>query len=223
MAFVVIEQGSTDDVGRIFTLVQSNTLIGRIAPENNPHILLQDDYVSRQHAEICHLHGCYMLRDIGSVNGTELDGQRLERDKQYPLKNNSKIGLGIVMGQPRVVLRFKEAHATIRAPVGDGEDISLSNRVKIDEKRKEVSIDNQVVTLSKHEYALILLLYHKAGKICSKDEVVSAIWPNVSVLGVISDATIDQLIYRLRKKIEPDPAHPIFIVSKKGFGCMLNK
>jgi hypothetical protein len=223
MAFVVVEHGNADDIGKLFTIVQKSTLIGRIAPDNNPHIILRDDYVSRQHAEICYIQGCYMLRDMGSVNGTEIDGQRLEPDKQYPLMNNSRIGLGIVLGESRVVLRFKESHATVRAPLDETEGGDLSARLKIDEKRKDVWIDNEVITLSKNEYALILLLYHKAGEICSKDEVISAIWPGVNDPGVISDATIDQLIYRLRKKIEPDPAHPIYVVSKKGFGCMLIK
>ena len=39
--------------------------------------------------------------------------------------------------------------------------------------------------------------------------------------GAVSDATIDQLVHRLREKVEKVPSKPARIVSKKGFGYLL--
>jgi DNA-binding response OmpR family regulator len=47
------------------------------------------------------------------------------------------------------------------------------------------------------------------------------VWPESKDPSAISDATIDQLIHRLREKVEPEPARPSRIISKKAFGYML--
>jgi DNA-binding response OmpR family regulator len=159
---------------------------------------------------------------MGSANGTELDGKRLEPYKNYPLKHNSKVGLGIVSGAPRVILCFKESPATVRAPIPQTNSSELPNWLKIDENRKEVVVNNQIISLSKKEYSLISLLHNNTGRIFSKDEIINSLWPEVKDPGAISDAAIDQLVYRLRKRIEPNPSQPRYIISKKGFGFMLS-
>ncbi len=66
-----------------------------------------------------------------------------------------------------------------------------------------------------------MFLYKNAGNICSRDEIIEAAWPESKDPSAISDATIDQLIHRLREKVEPEPAKPSRIISKKAFGYML--
>jgi len=222
MAFVVVEKGNSEDIGKVFPLGKDDVLIGRVTPETDPYIKILDDYVSRHHAEICYRQGCFMLRDLGSTNGTEIDGQRIEPDKLYPLKHDLAIGLGIVSGKARVVLRFKESHATTLAPAGEVGETRTVSWLRIDEGKKEVWVDGKLLFLSRKEYDLLSFLHRKAGKICSKDEIISEVWPEVQDTGGISDATIDQLIYRLRGKIEPDMSKPSRIISKKGFGYMLS-
>ena len=221
MAFVIVEQCSGDETGRIFPLSQKSAIIGRIAPDSAPDIMIQDDYISRQHAEICHEDGCYTLCDMGSANGTEINGKHLEPYRHYPLKHNSKVGLGIVSGIPRVILCFKESPATVRAPIPQTHPEVSGAWLKIDENRKEVVVNNQVISLSKKEYGLISLLHSNKGRVFSKDEIIDSLWPKVKDPGAISDAAIDQLVYRLRKKIEPDFSQPRYLISKKGFGFML--
>jgi pSer/pThr/pTyr-binding forkhead associated (FHA) protein len=221
MAFVIVEKGNSEDIGKVFQLGTNAAVIGRVTPETDPQIKILDDYVSRHHAEIRYHRGCFMFCDFGSTNGTEIDGQRIKPGKLYHLKHDSAIGLGIVQGKARVVLRFKESHVTTPAPAGDlGETITVS-WLSIDEEKKEVWIDGKLILLSRKEYDLLSFLHRKAGKICSKDEIISEVWPEVQDTGGISDATIDQLIYRLRGKIEPDLSKPGRIISKKGFGYML--
>ncbi|HMF12636.1 MAG TPA: sigma 54-interacting transcriptional regulator, partial [Gemmataceae bacterium] len=42
-------------------------------------IVLQDEHVSRWHAEIYLEDGCWLIRDCGTVNGTKLNGQRIQQ------------------------------------------------------------------------------------------------------------------------------------------------
>jgi DNA-binding response OmpR family regulator len=65
------------------------------------------------------------------------------------------------------------------------------------------------------------LLYLRAGQVCSRDDMIKAVWPEVLDPGAISDANIDQLVRRVRLKIEPDPSNPARLVLKKAFGYML--
>ncbi len=52
------------------------------------------DIVSRVHAEIIVEDNTYYLKDIGSSNGTFLNGNKLETQKQYPLNLGDRIDLG---------------------------------------------------------------------------------------------------------------------------------
>jgi hypothetical protein len=223
MAFVVVERGSRQDIGRRFPLGENVALIGRATPGNSPDIEVHDDYVSRHHAEISYHQNLFLLRDLESKNGTEIDRQRIEPGKLYPLRHNSIIGLGIASEGVRVVLRFKESPTTSTARI---EEIRISeinpvSWLKIDEKRREVWVDGKLLLLSKKEYNLVLFLRSRAGRVCSKDEIIAEVWPEVVDPGGVSDAAIDQLIRRLRLKIEQDPSRPRRLISRKGFGYML--
>ena len=62
--------------------------IGR-HPESD--IFLDDITVSRRHAEVRHEHGAYLARDVGSLNGTYLNRERIER---APLHSGDELQIG---------------------------------------------------------------------------------------------------------------------------------
>jgi transcriptional regulator with GAF, ATPase, and Fis domain len=77
-AYLVIREGTkwTD----VFRLTPGRTVtIGRTATNQ---IAIKDDRCSRYHAEIFHSQGGWVLRDLGSRNGTLLDGVRVTGDIQ---------------------------------------------------------------------------------------------------------------------------------------------
>jgi two-component system, OmpR family, response regulator QseB len=221
LAFLVVEKGNEQDIGQVFRLCISDVFLGRSTPDGKPDIVLHGDYISRNHARIKCEQGCYTVCDLESRNGTTIDDRRLESGKYYPLKHGSVIGLGIRSEKPCVLLRFYESAETISIDEPNQHIVECVDAgwIKIDKTRKEVWIDMKLVPLSKKEYDLVRLLYDKVGVVCSKDEIIEAVWPDVSDPGFISDATVDQLVYRLRYKIETKKSRRI--VSRKGFGYML--
>jgi len=223
MAYLIVEKGSNKDIGKRHPLGETAIIIGRASSGNNPGIAVHDDFVSRQHAEIAYEQYRYMLRDLGSTNGTQLDGRRLAPGNSLPLMHNSVIGLGINREEARVVLRFKESPttSTARIDINEVERTEPVDWLRIDEKKREVYADGKVLSLSKKEYQLMYFLSNRAGKVCSRDDIIAEVWPEAADPGGVSDAAIDQLIHRLRVKIEPDPLHPVRLVSKKGFGYLL--
>ncbi|HUP45036.1 MAG TPA: SpoIIE family protein phosphatase [Thermoanaerobaculia bacterium] len=70
-------------------LEESPVSIGRASDCSIP---IKDRYLSRRHAEIIHVDGSWLLKDLGSVNGTYLNGTRVERD--VALKPGDRIRLG---------------------------------------------------------------------------------------------------------------------------------
>jgi pSer/pThr/pTyr-binding forkhead associated (FHA) protein len=224
LAFIVVKKGDVEDMGRIFTLDKTETVIGRRTLQNKPDIELNDEVVSRRHLEIMQKGVRYYIKDLGSTNGTLLDDDRIVPDNLYELKHNSKIGLGVAGDSAQVVLQFKESETTnimTRDSAAAKSRAAAVAWLRIDERKKEVWVDAKLQKISKKEYELILFLYKNAGNICSREEIIQAVWPESKDPSAISDATIDQLIHRLREKVEPQPAKPTRIVSKKAFGYML--
>lgn len=225
-AFITIKKGDAGDAGKIFTISKPNTVIGRRTPQYEPDFELNDEVVSRRHLEIVFKDGKYLLQDLGSTNGTMLDGDRIPPGKLYALKHNSHIGLGVDGDEGHVVMVFKESEST-NVMTGDKKKAERKGKasavswLKIDEGKKEALVDGQEVKLSRKEYDLLLYLHGNAGQVCSRDEIIRAVWPESQDPAAISDATIDQLIHRLREKVEPELSQPSRIISKKAFGYML--
>ncbi len=86
LAELVVEEGP--DAGRRFAL-KPNTRLGR-APDND--IVLGDSQVSRYHAAITFTGTAYVIADLGSANGTRVNGMRI--DQPCPLRNGDVIAVG---------------------------------------------------------------------------------------------------------------------------------
>jgi pSer/pThr/pTyr-binding forkhead associated (FHA) protein len=214
-----------DDAGKIFPVTRSGMVVGRRTPQHTPDIELADEAVSRRHLEIAIRGGKYYLQDLGSTNGTMLDGDRIMPNRYYQLNHNSTVGLGVEGGEAKVILLFKESETT-NVLTGEKKKPDKAGTValpwlNIDEKKKDAQVDGRDVKLSRKEYDLLVYLNTNAGKICSRDEIIRAVWPDSQDPAAISDATIDQLVHRLREKVEPEPSNPVRIISKKAFGYML--
>lgn len=73
--------------------------------------------------------------------------------------------------------------------------------------------------LTAQEYKLLSALQNSAGRLCSKDELIQAVWPEDQIYeDGLRDDSLAQLIRRLRKKIESDPANPEKIQTVPGRG-----
>lgn len=221
-----MKRGDAEDIGKTFTLYKPITIAGRRTSQHKPDIELNDDVISRRHIEILLRDDRYWVKDLGSTNGTMLNDDRIIAGNVYELKHNSRIGLVVEGTSAHTVLVFKESEGTSiihkkQSLTGEhGKTLAVA-WLKIDEGKKETLVDGEEKKLSKKEYDLLLFLYKNAGNICSRDEIIEAVWPESNDPSAISNATIDQLVHRLREKVEPALAKPSRIISKKAFGYML--
>ena len=100
IAVLVVREGPI--AGSQFALTETTTTAGR-HPESD--IFLDDVTVSRRHAEIVAGPDGYVVRDVGSLNGTYLNRERIE---EAPLRDGDELQIGkfklvVVLGEPGVV------------------------------------------------------------------------------------------------------------------------
>ncbi len=82
----------------------------------------------------------------------------------------------------------------------------------IDTEKKTVSVDNESISLTRLEYELLKHFMSNPGKVYSRDQLLSEVWPNDTI---VLDRTVDVNITRIRKKIG---RYGKSIKSRFGFG-----
>lgn len=120
-AFFQIEKGQVvgfEEHGRI-PLAAKPQFVGRVSEIEAADIQVKDDYISRKHIQITYSYGAggFVIRDLNSLNGTELNGKRVAGHPLL-LKDGDVIGMGIVKGEPRVIFQFRMAGVTLLSSAG---------------------------------------------------------------------------------------------------------
>lgn len=172
-------------------------------------IVVAEPRVSRHHAELRREGHGYLLADLGSTNGTFLNGQRLARGSApaaWPLQD----GDVVEVGSARFV--YRDPEATL--------DTGGLPRLVLDEAGGQVWVDRQPVCLSPKQYALLHLLWSRRGLPCSREEIARAVWPECPQH--VYDYQVQSLVKRLRLKIEPDPSRPGVVLTVRGRGYRLS-
>ena len=108
-------------------------------------------------------------------------------------------------------------HAVLRRTKPPIEQLRLGNTV-IDFKRLRAYCGTKRVELTDREFEILHCLAERAGHVVTRDELLHVVWG-------YSDApltrTVDNFIFRLRHKLEPDPRHPTYIRKAYGDGYRL--
>ncbi|MBI3045021.1 MAG: response regulator transcription factor [Betaproteobacteria bacterium] len=91
---------------------------------------------------------------------------------------------------------------------------------EIDFESHRVTREGRLLETSAKEIELLRYLISHRGEVISRDALMVAVWGHES--GVVT-RTVDNFIVRLRKKLEPDPAHPQFLLTVHGRGYKLIK
>ncbi len=102
------------------------------------------------------------------------------------------------------------------APVVDHDDLAYEvGDVRLDADRHEVVVRGTEVALPLKEFELLELLLANAGRVLTRETLISRIW-GADYVG--DTKTLDVHVKRLRSKVESDPAHPTRIVTIRGLG-----
>ncbi len=92
--------------------------------------------------------------------------------------------------------------------------------LSVDDDRKEVTVDGELVNLTPLEYNILLLLIKNQGKVFSIDQIYESVW-NEDAIGV--DNTVAVHIRHIREKIEINPKDPRYLKVVWGVGYKIEK
>jgi len=202
-AVLILQEGPGSERQQ-WALESDVVTIGRWS-END--IVLPDREVSRHHAQIRQDSGQYVLVDLGSKNGTLINGVRAER--AIVLRDGDEI-----LVAPRYRLLFVDSEATVPTT-------TRPRGVRIDSVTRTVTVAGIPLEppLAPNQFALLQLLGSEPGRVYTRDEVASACYPDAE--GGVSDQAIDGLVRRLRSRLaEVDPGAE-HIVALRGHGIQL--
>jgi len=169
-----------------FSLESDETILGR---DPTCQVVLALPPISRRHAALRRDSRGYSLCDLGSANGTTLNGSPVG-EKAVPLHPGDEICLA---GAARLLFE----HDPARQPV-----LTLASSVWIDAASHEVYVDDELVApaLSPAQFILLNALYQADGQLLSRSEIIAAVWPGADPSGV-SDEAVDGLVKRLRQRL----------------------
>lgn len=101
----------------------------------------------------------------------------------------------------------------------DWEYITLKGMV-IHQANRIVTMNGNAVELTGKEFDLLFFLAANKGRIYTKKQIYTQVWKEEYVY---DDSNIMSFISKLRKKIEPDPNRPFYIMTVRGVGYRFNK
>ena len=92
--------------------------------------------------------------------------------------------------------------------------------MEIDNVNRIVLISDVQVELTGKEFDLLSFLAANKGKVFTKKQIYTHVWEEEYAF---DDSNIMSFISKLRKKIEPDPEHPFYILTVRGVGYRFNR
>jgi hypothetical protein len=204
-AMMLMVEGPTP--GKRIFMDQPVLLIGR---DERCDLVIPDRQVSRHHASITLEPDHFVLQDLGSKNGTFVNGQEI--DGPHFLQDGDEIQIAYCCK-----LTFVGADATAPVILDEAE---AGLRMDLESKRVWVAGTELAPPLSLAQYRLLALLYGEPGRVYSRDEVVEAVWPEDDRDG-ISEQAIDALARRLRERLAEIDPHSQYVITVRGHGFRL--
>ncbi|MBN2390713.1 MAG: FHA domain-containing protein [Anaerolineae bacterium] len=199
---LVIYKGAL--AGMRWPLGREPVTLGRAA---DCDIVLPERQISRYHVRIEWDADGYVLRDLGSKNGTFVNGERV-RGQLYRLRDGDEISLATTLQ-----IGFVAGEATL--PL---EEVFLPGRLVVDENARRVRLGREELNppLSPAQFTLLAMLAESRGAVVTREDVIHAVWPDA--VGGVTDQAVDALIYRLRERLaELDPDRN-YLTTVRGHG-----
>jgi DNA-binding response OmpR family regulator len=164
---------------------------------------------------------CQRVREFSAVPIIIVTARGQEQDKVRGLDLGADdyltkpFSIEELLARVRAVLRrvqftaSEQAHSMSTAAIGD---------LTIDYGQHLVTMGEREIELTPTEYRILAYLAQNSGRVVTQDLLLEHIWGTEYV----GEGHMLQVnINRLRRKIEPDPMHPRYILTKVGIGYLL--
>jgi two-component system KDP operon response regulator KdpE len=108
--------------------------------------------------------------------------------------------------------------AALRRAGPPGDPVLEVGPIRVDLDKQSVTVDGRAVHLTPHEYRILRLLALNPGKLLTHRAILQEVWG--PAYGAESNY-LHVYVSQLRRKLEPDPSRPQYIVTEPGAGYRL--
>lgn len=196
--------------------IKGDVIVGR---DDSCNVVIQNRQVSRYHARFVNLPQGVQLEDLGSKNGTHINGHEVVE----PVILQDGDVIQIAYAQQFVYLS-SDSTVPLELPPERQTAVNRASRLlRLDKRSRRVWIGDEELLppLSVSQYQLLELLYDNPERVISRTELVQVVWGKEDVVG-ISEQALDALIRRLRDRLAAiNPEHQ-FLVTVRGHGLRLD-
>lgn len=173
---------------------------------------------------------------LPGINGFDICNQIRNQDKEQAIimltakSNDEDIIEGLTLGADdyvtkpfsvaQLVLRIQAVLRRSRSITEESSYIQLGNGLSIDTLNLSAQRGNDTITFTRREMDMIQYLHHCRERPVSREELLNKVW-GYSQTADLETRTVDIHIAKLRRKIESNPATPIYLVTVRGAGYRL--
>jgi two-component system response regulator RegX3 len=177
----------------------------------NPDLVLLDLMLP----EVSGTEVCKYIRTKSNVPIIMLTAKDTEIDKVVGLE----LGADDYITKP---FSTRELLARIKAVLRRGGDFEVDSvgaveggPIRMDVERHALSVNGEAVSMPLKEFELLEFLMRNSGRVLTRGQLMDRVWGS----NYVGDGkTLDVHIKRIRSKIEPDPANPVYLTTVRGLG-----
>jgi two-component system KDP operon response regulator KdpE len=108
--------------------------------------------------------------------------------------------------------------AALRRTEGESEPVREVGELRVDIAGREVTFGGRPVQLTPHEFTLLSLLVRNEGKLLTHKTILEEVWGHAYAA---ESHYLHVYVSQLRRKLEPEPARPRYILTEPGVGYRL--
>jgi two-component system response regulator RegX3 len=183
----------------------------RLFDAKNPDLVLLDLMLP----EVSGTDVCKYIRSKSSTPVIMLTAKDTEIDKVVGLE----LGADDYVTKP---FSTRELLARIRAVMRRGGEVEIDSigaieggPIRMDVERHTLTVNGDSVPMPLKEFELLEFLMRNSGRVLTRGQLMDRVWGS----NYVGDGkTLDVHIKRIRSKIEPDPANPVYLSTIRGLG-----
>ena len=183
----------------------------KLFDSKNPDIVLLDLMLP----EVSGTEVCKYIRTKSNVPVIMLTAKDTEIDKVVGLE----LGADDYVTKP---FSTRELLARIKAVLRRGTDVEFDSvgaveggPIRMDVERHALSVNGEAVSMPLKEFELLEFLMRNSGRVLTRGQLMDRVWGS----NYVGDGkTLDVHVKRIRSKIEPDPANPVYLTTVRGLG-----
>jgi len=155
------------------------------------------------------------LRTWSSAPVIVLSAVGEEREKVAALNAGADDYVTKPVGIDELIARLR---AVLRRAVPSGEPVLAIGELELDLEKRELRVRGKPVHLTPHQFDLLRVLAVNQGKLLTHRTILQEVWgPGYGTESNLLHVHVSQL----RRKIEPDPARPRYLLTETGAGYRL--